>query len=149
MSTLNKHTKIAILVAPVLMVLGFAATDMYSEHQASEKRIFTLHVQDNTCDIKAEKCILKSDEFLLSFTHKNGETVINSTYPLDTATLFIVDKSEQAVSFPLGMNTSPYYWRSKTNLGELIEQKGSTQSLRIVANIKGGVYISEFTTHTL
>jgi hypothetical protein len=144
----NKHTKIAILIAPILAVLGYAATDMYSEYQASEKRVFVMEPQGDSCDIKADKCVLQAGEFLLSFSDKNGETVINSTYPLDTATLFLVD-NEEAASFQLGMNTSPYYWRAKTNLGERINRSGSSQRLRIIANIKGGSYISEFTTKTL
>ncbi len=145
---MNKHTKIAILVAPILAVLGYAATDMYSEYQASEKRVFVMQPQQGSCDIKAAKCVLQSGEFLLSFSDKNGETVINSTYPLDTATLFVVDNKE-ANGFALGMNTSPYYWRAQTNISELISAPGSSLKLRIIANIKGGSYISEFTTNTL
>ncbi|MEH6442419.1 MAG: hypothetical protein V7784_00855 [Oceanospirillaceae bacterium] len=144
---MNKHTKIAILVAPVLAVLGFAATDMFSEYQASESRIFAMALQDD-CDIKAQKCVLESQEFLLSFSDNNGETIVNSTFPLDTATLFLVDEANKATSYPLGMTTSPYYWRAATNLGELIGKTGSTQKLRVVANIKGGSYISEFTSTT-
>lgn len=145
---MNKHTKIAIIIAPILAILGFAAADMYNEHKASEKRIFVMQVQDN-CDIKAAKCILESDQFLLSFSNKDGKTVVNSTYPLDTATLLVVDKANAVTSYPLGMTTSPYYWRAKTNLAALISQPGSVQKLRIIANIKGGSYISEFTSTTV
>lgn len=140
---MNKHTKIAILVAPILAVLGFAATDMYSEYEASEKRVFHMQVKDG-CDIKAEKCILKSKDFLLSFSNKDGDTVVNSTYPLDTATLFLVDNAGKATGYPLGMNTSPYYWQAKTDLDQLLNTTGASQKLRIIANIKGGSYISEF-----
>jgi len=143
----NKHTKIAILIAPILAVLGFAATDMYREHQASQKRIFVMQVQDK-CDINANQCVLKSDQFLLSLSNENGDTVINSTYPLDTATLFVVDSNNQAYSHPLGMTTSPYYWRAKTDLEQQLATRGARQKLRIIANIKGGSYISEFTSIT-
>jgi len=143
----NRHTKIAIFIAPFLAIIGFAITDMYEEQQAAEKRIFTMSVQ-NQCDIKAKNCILESDEFLLSISHQRGETLINSTYPLDTATLFLVDQDNNATSFSLGMTDNPYYWRAKTNLGALIEKPGSDQKLRIIANIKGGSYISEFTSTT-
>lgn len=144
---MNKHTKTAILVAPILAVLSFAATDMYEEHQASEKRIFVMQVQDQ-CDIYAQQCVLKSDEFLLSFSHSDGDTIINSTYPLDTATLFVVDNKNNASSYPLGMTTSPYYWRAKTGLDQMLTTRGAEQKLRIIANIKGGSYIGEFTSTT-
>ena len=144
---MNKHTKIAIIIAPILAILGFAATDMYSEYKASDKRVFVMQVQDS-CDIKAQKCILQSNEFLLSFTDNKGETVINTTYPLDTATLFLVDANDNVTSYPLGMNSSPYYWKAQTNLGSLIAQPGTVQKIRIIANIKGGSYISEFDSIT-
>jgi len=143
----NKHSKIAIFIAPFLAIIGFAVTDMYEEHQAAEKRIFTMKVQ-NQCDIKAKNCILESDQFLLSISHQQGQTLVNSTYPLDTATLFIVDANNNAASYPLGMTDSPYYWRAETTLGPLIDNPGSDQKLRIIANIKGGSYISEFTSTT-
>lgn len=144
---MNKHTKTAILIAPILAVLSFAATDMYQEHQAAEKRIFVMQVQDQ-CDIQAKKCVLKADEFLLSFSQADGKTIVNSTYPLDTATLFIVDTDNQASVHPLGMTVTPYYWRANTDLERRIATVGASQKLRIIANIKGGSYIGEFTTTT-
>ncbi|NQZ33701.1 MAG: hypothetical protein HRU06_20735 [Oceanospirillaceae bacterium] len=144
---MNKHTKTAILIAPILAVLSFAATDMYQEHQASAKRIFVMQVQDQ-CDIQAKKCVLKSDQFLLSFSHADGKTIINSTYPLDTATLFIVEADNQASVHPLGMTLTPYYWRANTDLAQRLAIPGNSQKLRIIANIKGGSYIGEFTSTT-
>lgn len=144
---MNKHTKIAILVAPILAVLGFAAADMYNEHKAAEKRVFVMQPQAG-CDIVANKCILQSGEFLLSFSDKNGETVVNSTYPLDTATFFIVDNQDNTTDYALGMTTSSYYWRAQTDLGKRLQAPGATQKVRIIANIKGGAYIGEFTSKT-
>jgi hypothetical protein len=50
--------------------------------------------------------------------------------------------------YPLGMQKSPYYWRSKTELRRLVVNKGDTYKLRLIAKIKGGQYISEFYTQT-
>ena len=143
----NKHTKIAILIAPILAVLAFAATDMFSEYQAAKKRVFAMQVQD-LCDIKAAKCILSSGEFLLSFSNNKGNTVVNSNYPLDTATLFIVNNSGQPRPVPLRMNKSPYYWQAKTDLDQLLRSSGANQKLRVIANVKGGSYIGEFISTT-
>lgn len=144
---MNKHTKIAILIAPILSILGFAATDMYKEYKAGEKQLYILSADDG-CDIKAGKCVLKSQEFLISVTDNNGQTTINSTFPIDTATLFLVDQKDQMTSFPLGMKDNPYYWRATTGLSERLKKQGTAQKLRLVANIKGGAYISEFTSIT-
>ena len=144
---MNKHTKIAIFIAPFLTIIGFAVTNMYEEQQAAENRIFSMGVQ-NQCDIKAKNCILVSEQFLLSISHRQGETLINSTHPLDTATLFIVNKNNNATSFPLGITDNSYYWRVKTNLAAVIDHPGAEQKLRIIANIKAGSYIREFTSTT-
>lgn len=144
---MNRHTKVAILVAPILAIFGFAATDMYKEHQASKTIIYSLEV-DQGCDIHAQKCILKADEFLLSFSQQDTQTVVNATFPLDTATLFLVDAQNNATPFALGMTDSPYYWRANTKLNQQIKTSGAVQKLRIIANIKGASYISEFTSTT-
>ena len=79
---------------------------------------------------------------------KNNLTTVNSTYPLDSATLFLVDKDNNSTPYPLGMIQSPYYWHTETNLRELIGYSGQGYKLRLVMNIKGGSYISEFYTKT-
>ena len=75
-------------------------------------------------------------------------TEVNSTFPLDSATLFLVDKSDKATPYPLGMKKSPYYWRNHTELRNLAGNKGDSYKLRLIAKIKGGQYISEFYTQT-
>jgi hypothetical protein len=40
------------------------------------------------------------------------------------------------------MIQSPYYWQAETNLRELIGHSGQSYKLRLVVNIKGGLYIS-------
>jgi hypothetical protein len=79
---------------------------------------------------------------------KNNQTTINSTFPLDSATLFLVDKDNSPTAYPLGMIQNPYYWHTETNLRELMRHSGQRYKLRLVVNIKGGRYISEFYTKT-
>ena len=59
-----------------------------------------------------------------------------------------MDKQEEMTPYPLGMEKSPYYWRSKTQLRSLVSNKGQSYKLRLIAKIKGGQYISEFYTQT-
>ena len=92
--------------------------------------------------------MLKSGEFKVDISDEEGVTVVNSTFPLDTATLFLVDKNEKMTAYPLGMKKSPYYWRNKTPLRSLVSNKGDSYQLRLIAKIKGGQYISEFYTQT-
>lgn len=144
---MNRHTKIAIFVAPILVLLGYVLSDMYMEHEANKTKIVEL-VPFGHCDVKHHKCVLKSGEFEINVMDENGITTVNSTYPLDTATLFIVSKNSQSSPYQLGMKDSPYYWKRETPLGSLIVNKGDSAKLRVIIEIKGGKYFAEFYTQT-
>ena len=145
---MSKHTKLAILVAPILAVIGYIAADYYEEYQAKQSKIFQL-VSDTPCDILAHKCVLKSGDFKVSLYDEKGITTVNSTFPLDKGTLFLVDTHDQGKAYPLGMTDSPYYWHAKTPLRERLEKTGKTQKMRLIASIKGGKYLAEFYTNVL
>ena len=141
---LSRHTKIAIFVAPILVILGFAASDLWIENKASEARFFEMTPESGVCDILASNCVLVSGEFKISVYQENGLTTINSTFPLDTATLFLVDENDTPSLFQMGMKESPYYWYQTTPLEALASTPGSRQKVRLIATVKGGQYISEF-----
>ncbi|MBO9490331.1 hypothetical protein J7384_08160 [Endozoicomonas sp. G2_1] len=145
---MSRHTKLAIFIAPFLLLLGYIASDYYLEQQAQELRIFEL-VPQGDCDVINKQCVLSSGDFKVNISDLNGMTEVNSTFPLDDATLFLVE-GEKATSYRLGMSESPYYWRNKTPLRAKLAERGSSQKMRLIASIKGGKYISEFyatTTH--
>ncbi len=144
---MNKHTKTAILVAPIQTILGFALADLWEESEAKKERAFEL-VPFGHCDVTNQKCVLKSGEFEINVMDEKGITTINSTYPLDTATLFLVDKQSQASAYQLGMKDNPYYWKRETPLGSLVANKDDSYKLRIIIEIKGGKYFAEFYTQT-
>jgi hypothetical protein len=144
---MHRHTKLAILVAPFLLVGGYIASDLYLDYQAKQKRVFTLSVFGH-CDVIHQKCILKSADFEINVFDKEGVTTVNSTFPLDSATLFLVKGRNDVQAYPLGMSDSPYYWQHKTPLRSLIPNKGDSVKLRLIAKIKGGQYISEFYSQT-
>lgn len=145
---MNRHTKIALFVAPILMLGGYILSDVYLEQKASEIKLVEL-VPFGHCDVYHQKCILKSGEFEVNVSHQEHITTVNSTYPLDRATLFLVDNHDQATPYRLAMSDSPYYWRRETPLGDFIAQKGEKYKLRIIAEIKGGKYFAEFYTQTV
>lgn len=144
---MNKHNKLALLVAPFLILGGYIASDFYIENKAEQQRVFQL-VPFGHCDVINQKCILRSGDFEVNVFDENGITKVNSTFPLDTATLFLVDKKNSVTPHQLGMIESPYYWQSSTALNSLISEKGAKYKLRLIVNIKGGQYISEFYTQT-
>lgn len=148
MLKMNRHTKTALFVAPILLLLGWALMDMWMENEAQQTRFYQLTPEAGTCDVKARKCILRSGDFKLSLYLDKGRTTLNSTFPLDTATLFLVDKHDQATVYRMGMKESAYYWFQTTPLTKVLQRAGSEQKLRLVATVKGGQYIAEFISKT-
>lgn len=144
---MNKHTKVAIIVAPILTILGFALADLWEENEAGKEKIIQL-VPEGHCDIINQSCVLKSGEFKVNISDEDGVTEVNSTFPLDSATLFLVDKDDKMSPYPLGMQDNAYYWQSPTHLRNVASEKGDSYKLRLIAKIKGGQYISEFYTQT-
>lgn len=151
---MNKHTKMALFVAPFLAVIGWIASDIWVESQALKNSFFTLEAEAGYCDVMAKKCILHADELKISVYQEQGRTVLNSTLPLDTATFFLVDDEvtegkKQAQAFQMGMKQSPYYWYQTTGFADKNAEQGSKQTFRIIATIKGAKYIGEFVSTTL
>jgi hypothetical protein len=144
---MNKHTKTAFMIAPVLAIIGYIAADFYAEDKAEEVKVVQLAPFEE-CDVINQTCILKAGDFEVNVFDKNNLTTVNSTFPLDSATIFLVDENNEATPYPLGMIQSAYYWHTETNLRQLVGNSGQRYKLRLVANIKGGRYISEFYTHT-
>ena len=144
---MNRHLKVAFMVAPILLVLGWGGADFYEESKANETRFIELKPEGH-CDVINESCVLKSGEFKVNVFDKDGVTVVNSTFPLDTATLFLVDENDKMTTYQLGMQLTPYYWSRATPLRQLVSNKGDGYKLRLLAQIKGGQYISEFYTKT-
>lgn len=145
---MNRHLKAAFMVAPFLAVFGYIGADFYDESQASKTKIIPLTLEGH-CDIINHSCVLKSGEFKVNISDKAGVTQVNATFPLDSATLFLVDKADKATPYPLGMQKTPYYWESPTHLRSVVSNKGESYKLRLIAKIKGGQYISEFYTQTV
>ena len=143
---MNKHTKTALIVAPFLILGGYILSDMYLENQAQQQKVIAL-TQHNVCNVMAKDCILESGDLKLNVYEEDGLTMVNSTFQLDDVTLFIVPDANDPVSaqsYPLTMDDNPFYWNAKTTLSDHIQQKGDGVTLRVIATIKGGRYISEF-----
>jgi hypothetical protein len=117
-------------------------------HYASQSRAFELVLFGHS-DITQQKFILKTGEFEVNVMDDKGITIVNSTFPIDKATLFLVDNNSEATPFPLGMKESPYYWKRETPLGNLVKNKDESYKLRLIIEIKGGKYFSEFYTQTI
>ena len=145
---MNRHTKMAILVAPFLLIGGYIASGYYMDYQAKQLKIIELHPKES-CNVLEQKCVLSAGEFQINVYDRDALTQVNSTFPLDKVTLFLVDNTGKATPYLMEMGDNPYYWKTKTNLRLLINNdpiSNDFYKLRLIAEIKGGRYISEFYT---
>lgn len=113
-----------------------------------EDKYYNMQPVDGLCDIAAKQCVLSTGEFQISLYQENGLTTANSTFPLDTMTLFLVNENGEPTVYPMGMKDSPYYWYQKTPLEDALQSPGASQTVRFVAKVKGGNYIAEVISTT-
>ena len=139
---MNKHKKMAILVAPILIILGYIASDYYLEADADTQQVFMLSA-DGRCDIFESKCILVSGEFKVNLFVKDGKTTVNSTFPIDSVDLFLVNDQSEMTHYALSKASTQYYWHGDVPLGNNNEVKTVSQTVRIIIKIRGGQYIAE------
>ena len=145
---MNRHTKIALFVAPVLIILGYILSDIYLENNAYNDKVVQLLPVGN-CDILNKSCVLEADDLQISVYDENGTTFINSTFQLTKATLFLVDINGQSTVIEMAEHNNAFYWKAQTQLRQLTAQSSGKYKLRLIAEIKGGKYISEFYTKTM
>ncbi len=136
---MNKHTKLAILVAPILAIIGYIASDYYMEYKAKQPKIFQLTLQES-CLIANKQCVLSSGDFKVNIYSEGNNTILNSTYPLDSATLLLVDKNNQTIIYDMQRKENSYYWQAKVVLKP-------QQTLRLITTIKGAKYLAELQTN--
>lgn len=143
---MTKDLKLAFMVAPFLAILGFVAVELWQSSFAQQAKVVELSIQGD-CDITGRGCLLQSGDLQLSITDNAGITRINSTYPLDKVTFFIVSDDQLMTAYPLEMDNNRYYWQTATPLHKLLKAGTQQYPLRLIAQIGNGQYISEFITH--
>ncbi|MGH1542426.1 MAG: hypothetical protein ACRBHB_18515 [Arenicella sp.] len=112
----NKHLVIAMIVTPILAILGFFAADAFvseKPHKAIEGESYELVAKPN-CRYTSGLCELKNGNFEISLTvtpDSNGLAKINleSSHPLKGAKLGIGDQ-QQPASFSLAEDQDQRKW---------------------------------------
>jgi CHAT domain-containing protein len=142
---MSKDLKLALIVAPFLAIVGFVAIELWLLSTAKQTKVVVLATQGE-CDITGQGCLLQSGDLQLKITDNAGMTQLNSTYPLDKVTLFLVDNNQLMTPYPLTMHKNRYYWQTATPLRTLLTYNTTYYSLRLIVAVGDGQYISEFIT---
>ena len=139
---MNKHTKMAIFIAPFLIVGGYIAADYYAEDQAKTKTLFELSLNEH-CNLLNSACTLSNKQLTLTLSHQNGVTQIESNHPLEEVTLSFVDKNNKEISYQMNGKKNKQHWQAITQASSLLRQT-SELKIRLISIINGGYYYSEF-----
>lgn len=141
---MNKHTKIAIVVAPFLIVGGYIAADYYDQEQQKSKNLFQLSVQGQ-CNLLHKPCLLSNNQLSLTLSNLNGLTSVKSSHSLEQLTFSMVASNNKESSYKMRPLADKKNWQAKTAISDNLKIT-SKLKLRLVALINKGFYYSEFYT---
>lgn len=141
---MNRHTKIAIIIAPFLIVGGYIAADYYAEEQNKNKNLFKLRVQGQ-CNLSIKPCRLSYEQLLLTLSNHDGITQISSNHPLDKLTFSLVESNHNEITYQMSYQKDKKHWQADTEISEWLKHS-SKLKLRLIATLNKGFYFSEFYT---
>ena len=139
---MNSHSKMAIFLAPFLVVGGYIAADYYAQEQVKSRNLFELSLEGH-CNLAKNSCILKNKQLILTLSNKNDITIIESNHPLEEVILSIVDKDNKETRYQMQSNKNRQFWQSETQVSSLLKQSPELK-MRLISTVNKGYYFSEF-----
>lgn len=141
---MNKDKKLAIILAPFLLVAGYVISDQYLESKANAPKFYPLTAKGE-CAMFTKDCIMQSGDMQINITDSGGVTKINTSYPVDTAAISLVYDDGKEIIYGLDQATNPQYWERETQIRSALTELKTATKLRVVIKWKGHTYFSEFT----
>ncbi len=144
---MNKHQKLALYIAPFLVVMGFIATDYYAEYKQSEEILYELDLQGE-CVLGTGGCELQKDQFKLEFFNEQGQTQMTSSHPLTSAVLSRVMPDETEQTFQMTTDAQRTAWYANTGI-DRTEDDNAPLLLRLIVSVDNTLFFKEFTASVL
>jgi len=140
---MNKHTKLAVIIAPFLAVGGYIATDFYDQYKKDQKRYHNITVKGD-CDIVRGPCLLEGAGLILEYTITGGMTNLESNYPLGSAAIGMKGAGTDK-PYNLTPSSDQKNWEINTSTytGSSLS---SGATIRLVVTSKGHSFFSEFSS---
>lgn len=139
---MNRHTKIAIFIAPFLVVGGYIAADYFAQEQTKSKNLFALTL-DGRCNLLSSPCIVKNKQLTVTLSNKHNITKIESSRPLEKVLLSFVDKDKKETHYQMKAAANKQHWHSETLALPLLKQSPELK-IRLIGFVNKGYYFSEF-----
>ncbi|MCW8931387.1 MAG: hypothetical protein OQL19_14245 [Gammaproteobacteria bacterium] len=139
---MNRHTKVAIFIAPFLVVGGYIAADYYAQEKANNRNLFELSLEGQ-CNLLRSSCILKNKQLTLTLSDKNNLTQIETNHPLEEISLSFVDKDNKETRYQMEADKNKQFWHSETSASSLLRQSPELK-IRLIGLVNKAYYFSEF-----
>ena len=145
----NKHVVVAMLVAPVLAIMAWFAIDYFiaeRPHAAKEGAAYTLVAKSN-CRYDSGTCDLENSDFKLSIrpmsiTAHSVQLEMTSAFPLQSATLGLVNDGVAAAPSPMAATTGEnLHWTTRIDV-----PSGETSTIRVAVTAEGSTWYAEVPT---
>lgn len=143
----NKHLIIALIIAPILAVLAYFATDMLvaEEPALAKQGVQYPLVAHPSCRYESGRCVLQNGNFKLHVTGESfddGRLIISirSEFPLEQANISVVRSTDEfkGPSAMQSVDNDLNHWRLSIQA-----VKPSEQLMRVVVMAGGAVYYGE------
>ncbi len=142
---MNKHTKLAIVIAPFLAIGGYIATGYYADAKMKKafgkERYLQLAVQGK-CQIKAGSCKMKNGDFLLNLEQTPQGIHLATTHPISNAVISLVSDNNQEKLYKLKQDKNALNWQMDVDSKQLQEAR----SVRLMLMINKVSYLAEVKT---
>lgn len=135
---MNKHKKLAFMVAPFLAIGGYIAADYYDRAQVDKKRYHNLAIEGK-CDIDQGPCLFKGAGLIIEYTIKGELTHIEANHPLGAAAIGMSDDEKP-------YNLEPKIDKKNWTIPTATFRNASNNSgtIRLVVTAKDHTFFSEF-----
>jgi hypothetical protein len=139
---MNKHTKIAVLIAPFLAIGGYVASGYYLDSIADKEQLLKLKLEA-PCNLIQSPCKLTADHLLLELSLKDNRLSLATSHPLNQATVSILNTADNESVHRLTTADKGHKWQSKESV---LTASSTTKNatVRIHAVIQNLNYLHEF-----
>lgn len=151
---MSPHIKVAIIIAPLLLIGGYIIADYYQT--SKEEKYLTSEAQRtpayklemaSRCAIPAQACKFKKDNLTLTLTVDNNNYRIESSHKLDGVTIGLAQVDRETQTIQMLQLSGPTSWavpvRRLTNL-----RTDTPLLMRIAVASSGKRYYAEFQIDT-
>jgi len=144
MKILNPQLKIAIFIAPFLLIGGYIAMDYYAKEDPPDNALYQLQAVNERCDFSNNSCLFSNDDLSLSVTleeqlDSGGSTIrVTSEQALKGVAIALTDIDDEAAPLSMAPADDRRRWRIDIQAPLTI-----FPYLRLVVSTDKGLYYAE------